>query len=744
MQVLAPPGPLAISPLEPRPLEPEPLEAKPRPTATHCPYCSMQCGMNLARSESAAQGEAGPGWEVQPRQFPTNKGGLCRKGWTSAELLDHPERLTSPLLRRAKDEPLRESSWDEALDFIAAKIQAIQREHGRDKVAVFGGGGLTNEKAYWLGKFARVALQTPNIDYNGRFCMSSAASANMLAFGLDRGLPFPMSDIARADAILLVGSNVAETMPPVMQYFEAQRGEGGQLIVVDPRRTPTAASATLHLQGTPGSDLALANGLLHIAISKGYLNHNFIRSRTTGWDEARRVAASYWPDRVEAITGVSVAKMEAAVKYLHEARRALILTARGAEQQSKGTETVLAFINLALALGKSGREGSGYGTLTGQGNGQGGREHGQKCDQLPGYRKIENPEHRAFIAHIWGIDEADLPRAGKPAFELLSTLGTPEGARALLVMGSNVAVSTPKALLIQDRLRALELLVVADLFLSETAELADVVLPTTQWAEEDGTMTNFEGRVLRRRKAKDAPEGVKSDLQVLALLAARLGKRFHFSDPTPRAVWNELRRATEGGAADYSGISYERIDRDEGVFWPCPARVEGHEQPDTPRLFLDRFATDDGRARFHAVAHRPAGEEPDQEFPLFLTTGRVMGHYQSGTQTRRVQSLSRERPRAFVELNPALAQAHGIADGEMVRVQSRRGAGEFEARVTATIRRDTLFIPFHWGGAQCANVLTNPELDPISKMPEFKLCAAKIEKFTTDDHEEPPRIAEGS
>ncbi len=735
MEVLAPSRPLAILPLEPRA----------KATATHCPYCSMQCGMNLVRAQpmpGEAELSSDAGWEVQPRQFPTNKGGLCRKGWTSTELLDHAERLTSPLLRRSKDEPLQEVSWDEALDFVASKIQAIQREHGRDKIAVFGGGGLTNEKGYWLGKFARVALQTPNIDYNGRFCMSSAASANVLAFGLDRGLPFPMSDIARADAILLVGSNVAETMPPVMQYFDAHREKGGHLIVVDPRRTPTAASASLHLQNTPGTDLALANGLLNIAISKGTINHNFIRSRTVGWEEARRAAASYWPDRVEAITGVPVAKMEAAVKYLHVAERALILTARGAEQQSKGTETVLAFINLALALGKAGKKGSGCGTLTGQGNGQGGREHGQKCDQLPGYRKIENPEHRAFIAQVWGIEESELPRAGKPAFELLSTLGTEQGARALIVMGSNVAVSAPKALLIQERLRALDLLVVSDLFLSETAELADVVLPSTQWAEEEGTMTNFEGRVLHRRKGKDAPQGVKSDLQVLALLAARLGKRFYFSDPTPRAVWNELRRATEGGPADYSGISYERIDRDDGVFWPCRARVEGHEQPDTPRLFLDKFATEDGRARFHAVAHRPAGEEPDEDFPLFLTTGRVMGQYQSGTQTRRVKSLNRERPRAFVEMHPALALAHGIQDGELVRVESRRGSGVFEARVVKTIRRDTIFIPFHWGGAQCANVLTNPEIDPISKMPEFKICAAKIEKFATDDHGEPQKSTE--
>jgi assimilatory nitrate reductase catalytic subunit len=690
-------------------------------TATHCPYCALQCGMNLRESE-------GGQWEVEARDFPTNKGGLCRKGWTSSQLLTHPDRLLSPLLRRDKSSELEPASWDEALDFIAEKILALQEIHGPEAIGVFGGGGLTNEKAYWLGKFARVALRTPHIDYNGRFCMSSAAAAGIKAFGIDRGLPFPLEDIASADAILLIGSNAAETMPPIMQYFERQRESGGALIVVDPRKTPTAEQATLHLQNVPGSDLALANGLLHIALANGWADEEFIATRTSNWEEVKRTVASYWPDRVESICGVPVKKLEQAAKYLHGGKRALFLTARGAEQQSKGTDTVLAFINLALALGKAGKEGCGYGCLTGQGNGQGGREHGQKADQLPGYRKIDNPEHRAHIARVWNIRPEELPQAGKSAYELLCDLGTPQGPKALIVAGSNLAVSVPNAHHIRQKLRELELLVVADLFLSETAALADVVLPATQWAEEEGTMTNLEGRVLRRGQAKQPPEGVKSDLQVLALLAHRLARGELFPDPSPRAVWDELRRASQGGAADYSGISYERIERDNGVFWPCPSPSHelSDDGPDTPRLFFDRFATPDGRARFQAVAHRPAGEEPDGEFPLFLTTGRVMGHYQSGTQTRRVTELFRERPRAFVELHPALAQEIGVSDGGEVRVQSRRGSGIFLTKVTASIRRDTIFIPFHWGDGGCANLLTNAALDPISKMPEFKICAARI------------------
>lgn len=663
---------------------------------------------------------------VTPREdFPTNKGGLCRKGWTSTELLAHPERLTTPLMRDRKGDDLRPVSWDEALSRITAEIGAVQARYGRDAVGVFGGGGLTNEKAYLLGKFARVALRTSNIDYNGRFCMASAAGAGIKAFGVDRGLPFPLEDIPGAETILLIGSNTAETMPPIMQYFDEQKRRGGKLIVVDPRVTATAESATLHLQITPGTDAALANGLLHIATRDGLLDHSFIAARTTGYEAVQRLIASYWPDRVERITGVPVEQLTEAAHLLGEAATAMFLTARGAEQQSKGVDNVLAFINLALALGKVGKPHCGYGCLTGQGNGQGGREHGQKADQLPGYRKIDNPAHRAYIAGVWGVDEADIPGPGRSAYELLDTMGTDGGVRALLVMGSNIAVSAPRAGHVQERLDALDCLVVSDLFLSETAQRADVVLPAAQWAEEEGTMTNLEGRVLLRRRAAAPPHGVWTDAQFLTALADRLGCGRFFTDD-PRAIFEELRRASAGGIADYAGITYERIAAEDGVFWPCPTR----DHPGTSRLFLERFATDDGRARFHAVMHRPAAEEPDAEYPLYLTTGRVMAHYQSGTQTRRIGALREAAGEAFVEIHPAPAQRLGIADGDTVQVTTRRGVAEVKARLSSGIRQDTLFMAFHWGGKARANLLTNPALDPTSKMPEFKVCAARIEKST--------------
>ena len=687
-------------------------------TATHCPYCALQCGMNLVPDASGLL-------QVQPRKdFPTNKGGLCQKGWTATDLLDHPDRLRTPLVRAVKGGPLRPATWEEALDRVAAGIQAAQTVYGRDSVGVFGGGGLTNEKAYWLGKFARVALRTPHIDYNGRFCMASEATAGIKAFGVDRGLPFPLEDIPGAEAILIIGGNPAETMPPIMQYFERQRENGGALIVADPRRTATAEQATLHLQLTPGTDTALANGLLHVAAADGLLDHEFILSRTTGWESVRRIIASFWPDRVERITGVPTAQIVKAAHLLGEAATGMVLTARGAGQQSKGVDNTLAFINLALALGKAGKPHCGYGCITGQGNGQGGREHGQKADQLPGYRKIDNPEHRAHVANVWGVDPDSLPGPGRSAYEMIDGLGQEGGVRALLVMASNLVVSAPRALHVEQRLGALDFLCVSDIFVSETALLADVVLPIAQWAEEGGTMTNLEGRVIHRKQATARPEGVWTDAQIVTALAARLGAGRYFPTDDQADIFEELRRASAGGIADYSGISYARIDAEDGVFWPCPSE----DHPGTPRMFQDRFATEDGRARFHPVHHRGAAEEPDDEYPLYLTTGRVMAQYQSGTQTRRVEALGRTSPEAFVEVHPALARRFGIGDGDRVALTTRRGSIHVSARLTPHIRQDTLFVPFHWGGDACANRLTNPALDPTSKMPEFKVCAVRIEK----------------
>jgi len=672
------------------------------PVSTHCPYCALQCGMTVSRE---AEVEAGPG-------------GLCRKGWTSAALLRSPERLTTPLVRDRKGGPLREATWDEALSRTTAAIRRAQQS-GPDKVAVFGGGGLTNEKAYALGKFARVALKTPLIDYNGRFCMSSAAAAANRAFGMDRGLPFPLADLGEADCVLLVGSNPAETMPPFLQHLRRMQAAGGSVVVVDPRRTPTAEVAQLHLAPQPGSDLALALGMLFVAVDEGLVDKDYLAERTTGFEEANAVAASWWPARVERVTGVSEPDLRRAVRMLADAPRAMVLTARGAEQHAHGVATATAWLNLALALGLPGTPGSGWGTLTGQGNGQGGREHGQKADQLPGYRSISDPAARAHVASVWGVDEAELPGPGISAYELLDSLGT--GPTAMLLFASNPVVSAPNARNVARKLQSLDFLAVSDLVLSETAALADVVLPTTQWAEESGTTTNLEGRVLLRRKAIDPPVGVRSDLEILHELASRLGCAAAF--PTdPVDVFAELGAASAGGVADYAGITHARLAAGEQLHWPCPST----DHLGTPRLFLDRFATPDGRARFVAVDQPEDAEPLTEAYPLRLTTGRVAMQYQSGAQTRRIAELPGD---AYVELHEDLAARLGVAEGDRVKVSTVRGEAWLAARVTDAIRADTVFVPFHWPGKKRANSLTGDWLDPISRMPAFKACAARIDRL---------------
>jgi assimilatory nitrate reductase catalytic subunit len=383
---------------------------------------------------------------------------------------------------------------------------------------------------------------------------------------------------------------------------------------------------------------------------------------------------------------------------------------------------VNAWINLTLAAGKAGRPYCGYGAITGQGNGQGGREHGQKADQLPGYRKITDPAAREHVASVWGVHPDALPGPGRPAVELLASCGA--DMKALLVAGSNPVVSAPDAKFVTLRLRALDFLAVCDVVLSETAVLADVVLPVTQWAEETGTITNLEGRVLLRRQAVAPPAGVRSDLDVLGELARRLGWPGFLTSPSD--VFDELARASAGGVADYSGLSHARLDATSegtGLHWPCPTP----DHPGTPRMFLDAFGTPDGRARFVAVACEPAVEEPSAEFPYRLTTGRVLAQYQSGAQTRRIRALNDAEPGPYVQLHPDLAAALAIADGDPVRVTSRRGTAVASARISDLIRPDTVFMPFHWAGAGRANTLTRRTTDPVSGMPAFKTAAVRVE-----------------
>ncbi|MGL4173136.1 MAG: molybdopterin oxidoreductase family protein [Actinomycetota bacterium] len=696
--------------------------------ATHCPYCALQCAMTL--TPSAETGAV----TVSGRDFPTNRGGLCRKGWTSANVLSAPDRLTTPLIRRGAD--LTPASWDEAFTVITDHLTRIITEHGADGVAVFGGGGLTNEKAYQLGKFARVALGTRYIDYNGRFCMSSAAAAGNRAFGIDRGLPFPLTDLNAAEVIVLVGSNIAETMPPAIQHLNGARDRGG-LVVIDPRHTATAALTDnghgVHLRPVPGTDLALLLGLAHVVLHEHLSDDAYLRDRTAGLDPLRESLTSWWPEHTERVTGIPADTIRRVARQLADAAPhrggvgAFILTGRGAEQHAQGAATVTAAINLALLLGLPGRPASGYGCITGQGNGQGGREHGQKSDQLPGYRRIDDPAARAHVAEVWGVPADTLPGPGVPAVQLLHLLGTSHGPRALFVHGSNLVISTPNAHRIVERLAALDLLVVADIVLSETAAMADVVLPVTQWAEEEGTMTTLEGRIIRRRQVLPPPGQARSELWIWQQLAARLGCQADF--PTePSTVFDELARASSGGPADYAGLSHRRLDTAEALYWPCP----DERHVGTPRLFADTFPTPDGRAKLVCVDHQSLTDALRPDAPIYLLTGRVLEHYQSGAQTRRVSDLMASSAEGFIEIHPHLADRLEVQDGDLIVVTSQRGAITAPARFSAGIRPDCVFAPFHFPGDALANAATDDHTDPLSGMPAFKACAVSVTPYQPD------------
>ncbi len=684
---------------------------------THCCYCGVQCGMYLKVAGGKVVG-------VEPREdFPLNHGMLCPKGATAYQTVNHPDRLLHPLMRRGgKDSPLERASWDEVLDTITRRFQAIQQEHGNDAVAVYSGSSMTNEKCYLMGKFARVALGTKNVDYNGRLCMSSATGANERALGLDRAAN-PVSDMLHADCIFVIGANVGECFPIVTSYLWQARDRGCKLIVADPRQTPIARTADIFLPLRPGTDSALLNAMLHVIVKEGLIDEKFIAERTVGWEATKAMVADYPPERVAKVCGLRPEAIVEAARLYGRANAAMIYTARGLEHQSKGVDNGVACANLALATGNFGRPGAGYGTLTGQGNGQGGREMGQKASQLPGCRDIENPADRAYIASVWGIDEKDIPHSGLPATLMIPAMLRQE-IRACFMICSNPMVSLPDQHTVERALRGLDLFVVTDFFLSETAELADIVLPGNTWAEDEGTTTSLEGRVIKYNKAVEPPGEARRDWEIVCELARRLGKGQHFDFHSPREIFDELRRCTKGSHSDYWGITYEKIAAQNGVFWPCPSE----EHPGTPRLYEERFGFPDGKARFNAVAYIPPAEEPDADYPLVLTTGRVIYHYLSGNQTRRVPFLSEQAPIVWIEMHEQTATKLGIADGDWVRVRTRRGEMTVPALVVNSIRPDTLFIPYHYGHEQAVNILTNPVLEPMMKIPEYKVCAAVAAK----------------
>lgn len=686
---------------------------------THCCFCGQQCGIQLKVRENRVIGFEP--WE----EFPFNRGKLCPKGIKRYMQDNHPDRLLHPM-KRVEGVGFVPISWDEALDATVREIKRVQEQYGRDAVAMLSGVSLTNEKSYLVGKFARLALQTAELDYNGRLCMVSAGAGNKKAFGIDRAAN-SWQDILQAEVILCAGTNVAECSPITTDYIWRARDKGAKLIMVDPRVTPLARTCDLHLPVRPGADSALFTAMLRVLIEEGFVDRTFVEQHTSGWEETEKAALEMTVEEASRISGVEAEDIRKAARMWGQAKTSFLLHARGIEHHTKGVDNVVSCINLVLATGRIGRPGCGYGTITGQGNGQGGREHGHKCDQLPGNRDIENPAHREYIASVWGCDVDEIPGKGHPSPEIMEMIHRGE-IKALISICFNPLVSLPDSNFTREALSKLEHYTAIDFFLNETAHHADVVLPGSLHEEEEGTSTSAEGRVIRIRAAVDPPGDAKHDTWILLELARRLGRGKYFDHfGSSEEIFNELRVASRGGTADYYGITYQRIEDELGVFWPCPEI--GH--PGTPRLFEDlQFFTNDKKAHFNAVRYRPSAEEPDEEYPVILTTGRVVSQYLSGTQTRRIGGLVDQCPAPYVEIHPTLAAQYGIVDGEPMRVESRRGSLVLNAKVVTTIRPDTIFIPYHWAGKQSANQLTIRAYDPVSKIPEFKKAVVKIGKAT--------------
>jgi assimilatory nitrate reductase catalytic subunit len=695
---------------------------------THCCFCGQQCGVQLLVKDNEVIG-------FEPwLDFPFNQGKLCPKGVKRYLQGSHPDRLLHAYERDPSARGgFKAAKYDRAVERVAGEIQRIQSRYGNNAFALLSGASLTTEKAYLMGKFAHMCLKTSNIDYNGRLCMVSAGAGNKKAFGIDRAAN-PWSDILKAEVVWISGANVAECAPITTDYVWQARENGAKIIVVDPRLTPIARTCDLFLPIKPGRDVALFNGVLNLMIENGWLDRDFIERQTVGFEGVAAHVREWTLRRTAEVTGIAERAIRQAAEWWGTAKTSFLMHARGIEHHSHGVQNVLGAINIVLASGRIGREGCGYATITGQANGQGGREHGQKCDQLPGMRDISNAEHRAYIAGIWGMDAADIPQAGVDAYEIFRKIDAGE-IKGLLTVCFNPLVSLPDNHFIRRALEKLEFYAAIDFFLNETARHADVILPGSLQEEDEGVVTTAEGRVIKINKAIDCPGDAREDWRIIQDIAKAMGRERGFTFSNPGEIFTELRAASRGGIADYSGITYEKIVRQYGVFWPCPSE----DHPGTPRLFEDgswnsvargngRFYFPDGKARFNEARYSPPREEVDETYPIMLTTGRVVSQFLSGTQTRRIGPLVDQYPEPRLEIHPLLAERLQIGDGDWVRVESRRGDCTLRAQVVKTIRPDTVFIPYHWAGARSANQLTIAAQDPISKIPEYKVCAVRITK----------------
>ena len=705
--------------------------------STVCPYCGVGCGMLLYTEKGKIVKVEGD------RSHPANFGKLCTKGANCAVTVPSKDRLDRAYTRSLREEAPQAVPLDQAIQTTAARLRSIIDLHGPDAVALYVSGQLSLEAQYLTNKIAKGFIGTNNIDSNSRLCMSSAASGYKLSLGAD-GPPGSYRDFENADCFFVIGANMAECHPILfLRMCDAKKKRHAKLIVVDPRKTPTATKADLHLAIEPGTDLALLNGLLHLLLANGHIDADFIARYTQGWDVMPDFLKDYTPERVSELTGLREEDIRTAAKWMGDARELMSLWTMGLNQSTHGTWNTNAICNLHLATGKICRPGSGPFSLTGQPNAMGGREVGYLSQGLPGQRVVTDADDRAFIEKIWGVAPGTIkPAPGLDAVHLFKKMQTGE-VKAVWIIGTNPVATMPRRAGVIDALKTAELVIVQDVYHpTETSRYADVLLPGAVWAEAEGVMINSERNLTLMQRAIEPPGEARPDWEIITRVAQAMGYAAGFPYTSASEIFDEIRQtANPKTGYDLRGIDYERL-RHTAVQWPCgpgetagqPIRYLVPPAPGTPADTAPaiRFPTESGKGHFFARPHLPPAELPDEEFPFILTTGRCAHQWHTMTKTGKSPVLNKMNPGPFLEIHPEDAETLGVREGDPVEVKSRRGRAIYPARVTDKIRPGCCFAPFHWndlfGENLAINAATSEALDPISKQPEFKFCAVQIVK----------------
>lgn len=703
-----------------------------RTVATTCPFCGVGCRLDLHIKDDQILAA------TTPYDHVVSRGNLCVKGRFGWDFIYHPNRVLKPLIRKnlgtrssrprtqANRDDWREATWDEALELVTDRFASTVKTHGPDATAVFCCAKATNEDNYVLQKMFRAVIGTNNIDHCTRLCHAGSVVALQLALG-SSAMSNTASEIYQTEVAIITGSNTAETHPIIaLQMKDAVKHHGVKLIVADPRRVEMVNFAELWLNQKPGTDVPLFSAMANVIIAEKLYNETFVRERTENFDAFAKSMRDFTPEYAERITGVPRDDIVKAARMYATAKRATIYWALGIPEHTHGTENAMSLIHLALLTGHIGKEGTGLNPLRGQNNVQGASDAGAMPWDYPGYQKVEDPQVVEKFRAAWG--HTPPAKRGLTTTEIANGWAT--GAiKAMYIMGENPLMSEPNLRHAHHAIENLEFLVCQDLFINETGRYADVILPGASWAEKDGTFTNTDRRVQRVRKAFEPFGDARADWQIVCEIARRLEKKLGRAKSAgwdyrhPSEIMEEMGQLVPA----YAGITYDRLDGD-GLQWPVPNR----EHPGTPFLFEGTFPR--GKAKFHALVYEPSKEQPDGEYPFILTTGRVLYHWHGGTQTRN-SILDFAQPEALVEINPADAPLIPCNDGDPVRVSSRRGAIVLRAKVTDKASRGIVFIPFHFAEA-AANMLTIDAIDLQAKIPEYKICAVKIEPATMAELEQ--------